>query len=154
MRAGGQGDAEVPTRGAVFVVDGDPEVGRSLRLLLSTLRLEVEVFETGEAALGRILRAPPCCLISEVYLPGMSGIDLQRALRDRGLHLPVIILATHADVPLAVEAMQLGAVDFIEKPIIDRIVLARVREAVGQPPERAGGCGIGTRASTECDGSF
>jgi len=121
------------------VVDGDPEVGRSLKLLLSTLHLEVEVFETGEAALVRVLDSPPRCLISEVFLPGMSGIELQRELRARNIHLPVLILATHADVPLAVEAMQLGAIDFIEKPIIDRIVLARVREALRLPsPVRNG----------------
>ncbi len=138
----GNGVPEGPSgsrRGPIYVVDGDPEVSRSLKLLLSTLHLEVEVFDTGEAALTRILQAPPGCLISEVYLPGMSGIELQRELRKRGFHLPVIILATHADVPLAVEAMQLGAVDFIEKPIIDRIVLARVREAVQPgPPTRNG----------------
>ncbi len=119
-----------PSRGSVYVVDPDPEVGRRLGLLLESLHLEVEVFETGEGALPRILQQPPACLVAEVYLPGMSGIDLLRDLRERGLHLPALILATQADVPLAVEAMQLGALDFIEKPVIDRIVLARVREAL------------------------
>lgn len=146
MCNGARGDPTNCAAGSVYVVDGDPEVGRSLKLLLRTLQLEVEVFETGEAALARVLRSPPRCLISEVFLPGMSGTDLQRELRARGIHLPVLILATHADVPLAVEAMQLGAIDFIEKPIIDRIVLARVREAMQLPSPTRNGQGRGEPA--------
>ena len=118
-----------PGRGRVYVVDGDPEVGRSIHLLLRPLNLDVHLFQTGEAALAGILENPPSCLITEVYLPGMTGTDLQKELKARGLHIPVIVMATHADVPLAVEAMQLGAMDFIEKPIIHRVILARVREA-------------------------
>jgi two-component system response regulator FixJ len=121
------------TAGPVYVVDGDPEVLRSLRLLLGTLKLNVEVFPSAEAALPRILEAPPACLVCEVFLPGMSGTELQRLVLDRSVHFPVVMLATHADVPLAVEAMRLGAIDFIEKPIIDRVILARVREAVPGP---------------------
>ncbi|MCJ7629960.1 MAG: response regulator [Longimicrobiales bacterium] len=118
----------------VYVVDGDPSVGESVRFLLRALQVEVELFTTAEEALLRIEEAPPLCLISEVYLPGMSGIDLQRQLQTRGIALPVIMLATHADVPLAVEAMQLGALDFVEKPTIERVVLARVREAIRKAP--------------------
>jgi len=139
-----QGDRRMPTNPApdrpgkssepVYVVDGDQEVGRSLKLLLGILCRDVEVFQTGEDALARILQTPPACIIAEVFLPGMKGTDLQKELNVRGLHIPVIILATHADIPLAVEAMQLGAVDFIEKPIIDHSVLARVREVLWSRP--------------------
>jgi len=133
----GRDDVACSTPASVFVIDGDPEVLRSLELLLGTLHLAVEVFPSAEAALPRIIERPPRCLVSEVFLPGMSGTDLQRLLLAKGIHVPAIMLATHADVPLAVEAMRLGAVDFIEKPIIDRVVLARVREAVLAPaPER------------------
>jgi FixJ family two-component response regulator len=117
---------------SVYVVDGDPSVGESLRFLLRSLQLDVELFTTAEEALIRIEETPPLCLISEVYLPGMSGIELQRQLLTRRIALPVIMLATHADVPVAVEAMQLGALDFIEKPTIERVVLKRVREAMGR----------------------
>lgn len=133
MRRGSGRAASGPAKPYVFVVDGDEEVRRSLRLLLRNLDLEVEDFATAEEALPRILESPPSCLISEVYLRGMSGTELQREIRSRGLHLPVIILATHADVPLAVEAMRLGAADFIEKPIIDRLVLAQVRALTSRP---------------------
>ena len=115
---------------AVYVLDGDPAVGESIRYLLQTLQLDVELFTSAEAALPRIEQAPPLCLIAEVYLPGMTGIELQRWLGSRGFDFPVIMLATHADVPLAVEAMRLGAMDFIEKPTIERVVLTRVREAM------------------------
>lgn len=129
MCTGSPPDPTGHIRGRVYVVDGDPEVGRSIHLLLQPLNLDVHLFQTGEAALAGILENPPSCLVTEVYLPGMTGTDLQKELKVRGLHIPVIVMATHADVPLAVEAMQLGAVDFIEKPIIHRVILARVREA-------------------------
>lgn len=146
MSTGNGMGVEAPGRLSVYVVDGDPEVGRNLAPLLRTLHLEVEVFESAEGALPRILEAPPGCLISEVYLPGLSGIELLRELRDEGSSIPVIILAAQADVPLAVEAMQLGALDFIEKPVVDRIVLARVREALHLPPPERNGMKRGDAA--------
>lgn len=131
MRTNPAPDCPGTAGGPVYVVDGDLEVGRSLKLLLGVVSRDVEVFQTGEEALARILQAPPACIIAEVFLPGMTGTGLQKELKARGLHIPVIIMATHADIPLAVEAMQLGAMDFIEKPIIDHTVLARVREVLG-----------------------
>jgi two-component system, LuxR family, response regulator FixJ len=126
-----------PKRGAVaaaartvFVVDGDEGVRESLELLLTSLRIRVETFPTGEALLGRVEEAVPDCIITEVFLPGMSGLELLRELGARGRTVPVIVMATHADVPLAVEAMQLGALDFVEKPVIDRVIVTRVREAL------------------------
>jgi FixJ family two-component response regulator len=130
MVTGAREEHPYPTGPAVYVLDGDPAVGESIRYLLRTLQLDVEVFTSAEEALPRIVDAPPLCLIAEVYLPGMTGIELQRWLGTQGLEFPVIMLATHADVPLAVEAMRLGAMDFIEKPTIDRVVLTRVKEAM------------------------
>ena len=130
MCSGSPPDPAGPVRGTVYVVDGDPEVGRSIQLLLRPLDLDVHLFQTAEVALAGILENPPSCIVTEVYLPGMTGIQLQREIRALDLRIPFIVTATHADVPLAVEAMQLGAMDFIEKPIIDRVVLARVREAL------------------------
>ncbi len=134
MGTGSLADPPLRMGKPVFVVDGDPSVGESVRFLLRALHVEVEVFTTAEEVLLRIEEATPLCLISEVHLPGMSGIDLQRQLQTRGITVPIIMLATHADVPLAVEAMQLGALDFVEKPTIERVVLTRVREAIRMAP--------------------
>ena len=126
--------APIPT---VYVVDGDQGVRDGLQSLLGTLGLRVIGLASAEEALRRLVRDPPQCVITEVQLPGMSGLDLQRRLRAAAIDVPVIVLAADADVPLAVRAMQLGAIDFIEKPFLDRSVVARIREALGvtaQPP--------------------
>jgi two-component system, LuxR family, response regulator FixJ len=129
----GQADRPVPPPGgSVFVVDEDEGVERSFKLLLGLLYLEMESFHSAEEFLARLPHRTPDCLIAEVYLPGMSGIDLLRELRARGLRIPVILMATHANVPLAVEAMQLGALDFIEKPFVDRVLVSRVKQALAQ----------------------
>ena len=118
----------VPT---VYVVDGDRGVRDGLQSLLGTLGVRVVTFPSAEELLSRLEQGPPQCIITEVQLPGMSGLDLQRQLRVATIDVPVIVLAADADVPMAVRAMQLGAIDFIEKPFIDRSVVARVREALG-----------------------
>jgi two-component system response regulator FixJ len=117
-------------RRAVVVVDGDEAVRQSLAMLLGTLHLLVETFPDGEALLGRLEELHPDCIITEVFLPGMSGIELLRELTARGRTIPAIVMATHADIPLAVEAMHLGALDFVEKPVIERVIVTRVREAL------------------------
>jgi two-component system, LuxR family, response regulator FixJ len=130
---GGQADRSVPPAGgSVFVVDEDEGVERSFKLLLGVLQLEVESFHSAEELLARLPERTPDCLIAEVYLPGMSGIELLRELRARGLKIPAIVMATRADVPLVVEAMQLGALDFIEKPFVDRVLVSRVKQALAQ----------------------
>ena len=138
MFAGSRDEPPWVAEKAVYVLDGDPVVGESIRYLLRTLQLDVAVFTSAEEALPRIVEAPPLCLIAEVYLPGMTGIELLRWMEFQGVDSPVILLATHADVPLAVEAMRLGAMDFIEKPIIECVVLTRVREAMAGASGRRG----------------
>jgi two-component system response regulator FixJ len=123
----GTGSARCRT---VAVVDGDEAVRHSLELLLGSLHLRVETFVSGETFLSAVEGLSPDCVITEVFLPGMSGIDLLRELAARGRAVPAIVMATHADIPLAVEAMHLGALDFVEKPVIDRVILTRVREAL------------------------
>jgi two-component system response regulator FixJ len=118
------------TQRTVAVVDGDEAVRHSLQLLLGSLHLRVETFSSAEALLARTEALSPDCVITEVFLPGMSGIELLRELAARGRSVPAIVMATHADVPLAVEAMHLGALDFVEKPVIDRVIITRVREAL------------------------
>jgi FixJ family two-component response regulator len=118
----------VPT---VCVVDGDAGVREGLKSLLGTLGLRVATFRSAEELLDCVERHRPQCIITEVQLPGMSGLDLQRRLVASAPDVPVIVLAANADVPMAVRAMHLGAIDFIEKPFIARIVVARVCEALG-----------------------
>lgn len=115
----------------VCVVDGDEGVREGLRSLLGTLGLRVIAFRSAEELLGYLETERPQCIITEVQLPGMSGLDLQCRLRVAAADVPVIVLAANADVPMAVRAMHLGAIDFIEKPFIDRIVVARVCEVLG-----------------------
>ena len=117
--------------GVVYVVDADESVRRSLRLLMETLGMDVETFACAEDFLDRLDLDRPGCLITEVGLPGMSGIDLQQHLKDQGMCLPVIVLASDAEVRQVVIAIHLGAIDFIEKPFVDQVLLARVRGALG-----------------------
>lgn len=122
-------------RDIVFVVDGDESARRNLRVLLGASDLDVETFSSAEDLLVRLGGEEPACLITEVHLPGMSGIELLSELKVRGVRFPVIALATHASVSLAVRALKEGAVDFIEKPLSDRRVAERVRTLLGLKEE-------------------
>jgi two-component system response regulator FixJ len=112
----------------VHVVDDDEAVRQSLAFLLRTARLEVKTYDSAATFLG----SPPAagCVITDVRMPEISGIDLLRHLRELQSALPVIVITGHGDVPLAVEAMKLGAVDFFEKPFDDDALLAAVRSAL------------------------
>jgi len=115
-------------RPVVAVIDPDEGVRESLRALLSTLGLEVSAFTSAEGFLTSLGDAmPPACLITELHLHGMSGMDLQRRLLEEDVRLPVIVLATHADVPTAVACMHLGAAHFMEKPIVGPDLARRIR---------------------------
>lgn len=113
------------SRPIVAVIEADARDRHALRSLLSPLDAEIHDFESAESYLAT--REMPCCLIMEVALPGMSGLDLLRRLRNDGSSsLPVILLGEEADVAGAVTAMREGAVDFIEKPHVDIAILRRV----------------------------
>lgn len=115
-------------RRVVSVIDPDEGVRESLRALLDTMGLDVCAFTSAECFLTFLHdAAPPACLITELNLRGMSGLDLQRRLLDEGVHVPIIVLATDADVPTAVACMRLGAAHFMEKPIIGPDLARRVR---------------------------
>jgi FixJ family two-component response regulator len=114
----------------VYVVDGDPAVRNGMAALLRVLNVEVTTCCSAEDFLEKVDPSRNGCVISEVHLPGMSGTQLQRELVSRGLHLPLIMLASHGDVPLAVLAMRRGAIDFIEKPFVEDVLLRRVRQAI------------------------
>ncbi len=114
----------------VHLIDDDDGVRQSLAFLLATAGLAVRVYESGVAFLAALGTLQPGCIVSDVRMPGIDGLELQRRLKTLGVHLPMIIMTGHADVPLAVEAMKAGAVDFIEKPFDDELLLSAIRVAL------------------------
>ena len=116
----------------VHVIDDDPAVRDSLSFLLATAGLTVRTFETAGAFVAALTTVAPGCIVTDVRMPGMSGIELMAALTRRGITLPVIVITGHGDVPLAVEAMKLGAFDFIEKPFDDDTIIASVNAALAK----------------------
>lgn len=116
----------------VFVVDDDAEVRDSLRGLLEPLGLSVRTFGTAPELLEQMGEDPFGCLILDVRLPGMSGLQLLEELRSRGVNLPTIVLTGNSDVKVAVRALKVGAFDFLQKPLGDQPLLALVVEAIAK----------------------
>jgi FixJ family two-component response regulator len=114
----------------VYVVDDDPEVRRSLQLLMESVNLAVECYSSAGAFLEGCDRARPGCLILDVRMPGMSGLELQDQLVAEGSKLPIIMITAFGEVSLAVRAMRAGAVDFVEKPFSRQELLDRVHAAI------------------------
>jgi two-component system response regulator FixJ len=119
----------LPDQPTVFLVDDDPAVLRSTAALLSVRGLKVRTWPSAEAFLDEPERDGPACLLLDVRMPGMSGLELQRQLGRSQAVLPVIIMTGHADVPMAVEAMRAGAIDFIEKPFAADALFKSVERA-------------------------
>jgi FixJ family two-component response regulator len=120
----------VGARPVVFVVDDDPAMRDSLRWLIESTGLHVETFADAHTFLARIRPDVPGCLVLDVRMPGLSGLDLQTELARRGIGLPTIVVTGHAEVPMAVRAVKAGAIDFIEKPFSDQLLLDRVRQGI------------------------
>jgi two-component system response regulator FixJ len=116
--------------GTVHVIDDDDALRESLAFLLSTARIAVATHPSSAAFLEAIPAAELSCVITDVRMPGMNGIDLLKRLREMKIDVPVIVITGHGDVPLAVEAMKVGAIDFLEKPFDDEVLLASVRAAI------------------------
>lgn len=114
----------------VFVIDDDPAIRESLRWLIESVGLNVKVFATAPEFLESYVPGPPSCLVLDIRMPGMSGLDLQAELAAREIRVPVIIITGHAEVPVAVRAMKAGAFDFIEKPFSDQLLLDRIARAI------------------------
>jgi two-component system response regulator FixJ len=115
----------------VHVIDDDEAVRESLAFLLRSAKLNVCAYDSATAFLDALPDAGSGCIVTDVRMPELSGIDLLRRLRDRGNMMPVIVMTGHGDVPLAVEAMKIGASDFFEKPFDDDALIAAVRAALG-----------------------
>jgi RNA polymerase sigma factor (sigma-70 family) len=114
----------------VFVVDDDPSVRSSLKFLLSTVGLQVESFDSADAFLHKKPPDAPSCLVLDVRLPGLSGLDFQRELAAKNIRIPIVFLTGHGDIPMSVRAMKAGAVEFLTKPFRDQDLLDAVRIAL------------------------
>ena len=128
----GEGTARIVTTGSptVFIVDDDPGVCKLWRLLIESAGMVVRTFENATDFLADYDPEQPGCLVLDVRLPDVSGLELQRKLSNELSALPIIFVSGYGNVPLAVSAMREGAVDFLEKPISARLLLDRVREAI------------------------
>jgi RNA polymerase sigma factor (sigma-70 family) len=120
----------------VFVVDDDSSVRSSLKFLLSTVGLQVESCDSADSFLRMSLPDAPSCLVLDVRLPGLSGLDFQRELAAKNIRIPVIFLTGHGDIPMSVRAMKAGAVEFLTKPFRDQDLLDAVRVALEQDRSR------------------
>jgi len=114
----------------VFVVDDDPSVRSSLKFLLSTVGLQIESFVSADSFLQRKAPDAPSCLVLDVRLPGLSGLDFQRELASKNIRIPIVFISGHADIPMSVRAMKAGAVEFLTKPFRDQDLLDAVRIAL------------------------
>ncbi len=118
--------------GVVHVIDDDADVRQSLAFLLSAAGLAVQIHESAVAFLEALPGIQEGCVVTDIRMPGMDGLELQRRLREMKTGLPVIVMTGHGDVPLAVEAMKTGAIDFIEKPFDDEVLLSAIRSALNR----------------------
>ncbi|MBV2121859.1 MAG: response regulator transcription factor [Candidatus Thiodiazotropha sp. (ex Ctena orbiculata)] len=117
-------------RPTVFVVDDDQAMRNSLKWLIESVSMQVETFESANAFIQSYYPGRSGCLLLDVRMPGMSGLELQEYLKVNQIAIPVIIITGHGDVPMAVRAMKAGAVDFIEKPFNDELLLESIRHAM------------------------
>jgi FixJ family two-component response regulator len=117
-------------RPTIFVVDDDAAVRDALKLLLRSVGQAVETFGSGQEFVDAYTEDRPGCLVLDIRMPGMSGLELQQKLNERHSILPIIFITGHGDVPMAVEAMQAGAVDFIQKPFRDQDLIDRINQAL------------------------
>jgi len=116
----------------VHVIDDDDAIRQSLAFLLKSAQIDVKTYSSAQAFLEAMPDMTASCVITDVRMPGMSGVDLLRRLKELNISVPVIVVTGHGDVPLAVEAMKIGAADFMEKPFDDEALLASVRSALKQ----------------------
>jgi RNA polymerase sigma factor (sigma-70 family) len=120
----------------VFVVDDDASVRSSLKFLLSTVGLQADTFDSADSFLHKKRPDVPSCLVLDVRLPGLSGIDFQRELAERNICIPIVFLTGHGDIPMSVRAMKAGAVEFLTKPFRDQDLLDAVRVALDRDRAR------------------
>lgn len=123
------------SNGTVYVVDDDPGVCASLKRLMEEVSLRCEGFGTAKEFLEACAPPGPGCLVLDVRMPGMSGIELHKRLVAEGVTIPVIIISGHGDIPMAADAMRRGAMDFMEKPVNPQLLLDRIQQALARDAE-------------------
>jgi RNA polymerase sigma factor (sigma-70 family) len=128
-----QPQQQAPT---VFIVDDDPSIRFAMQALMDSVNLAHEIFASADEFLEKVTGQRPGCLVLDIRMPGLGGLELQEELIKRGNTVPIIFITGHGDVPMAVDAMQKGAVDFIQKPFRDQDLLDRIREALNTDKER------------------
>jgi len=124
------------SRPIVFVVDDEPAICLSLKRLVRSVGLEAQTFDSAQEFLRSIRPEGPGCLVLDVRLPGLSGLDLQQELADAKVDLPIIFMTGHGDIPMSVRAMKRGAVDFLAKPFRDQDMLDAVMAAIERDRQR------------------
>lgn len=124
------------TDATVYVIDDEQDVRDALRMLVTSVGLPVETFPSALEFLEQFEMDCPGCIVTDVRMPGMSGLELQQKLNAMGALIPVIIISGHADVPTAVRAIQEGAEDLLEKPFSDQLLLDKIQHAIGKDKER------------------
>jgi two-component system response regulator FixJ len=122
----------MPNEGMVHVIDDDQAMRDSLTFLFMSAKVAVSAYDSADAFLAELQDIKGGCIVTDVRMPGMSGIDLLKRLREKKNAIPVIVITGHGDVPLAVEAMKFGASDFLEKPFDDNILLSAVKRALSE----------------------
>ena len=128
----------MPNSQIVHVIDDDADVRQSLAFLLSTAGIAVRVHELAVAFLKALPEIQGGCIVTDVRMPGMDGLELQRRLRADKYAIPVIVMTGHGDIALAVEAMKAGAVDFIEKPFDDEVLIGAIKSALFRIRQKSG----------------
>lgn len=119
-----------PEDATVFIVDDDVSVRNALKRLIQSIGLKVKAFDSAKAFLEHGPHSRPACLILDVRMPGMSGIELQEQLKNTEFQMPIIFITGHGNVPMSVEAMKAGALDFIEKPFEDQKLINAIHKAI------------------------
>jgi FixJ family two-component response regulator len=122
----------VNSTATVFIVDDDDAVRDSLRMLVKSLKVRSEAYASATEFLEKFDPTRPGCLVLDIRMPGMSGLELQKRLHELGAIIPIIFITGHGDVPMAVHAMQAGAIDFIQKPFRDQDLIDRIQQAIAQ----------------------
>jgi FixJ family two-component response regulator len=119
-----------PTERTVFVVDDDPDMRASMSRLLKTVGLHAELFATAQDFLQQKMPKGPSCLVLDMRLPGMSGLEVQRSLIEAGVNIPIVFVTAHGDIPMTVQAMRSGAVEFLTKPFRGQDLLDAIEQAL------------------------
>jgi RNA polymerase sigma factor (sigma-70 family) len=135
----------------IMVVDDDSGVRNALRSLLKSVGLECALYPSAQEFLAAYQPAQPGCLVLDIRMPGMSGLELQQQLNLRGAVIPVIFMTGHGDIPMAVEAMQHGAFDFLQKPFRDQDLLDRIQKAIAKDAEQRESLGEHERIKAHLD---